>query len=46
MQVYVPMAQSVMDDTFMLVRPESGSRGRLREPGARGDRPRRPASSS
>jgi putative ABC transport system permease protein len=24
-QVYVPMAQSVMDDTFMLVRPESGS---------------------
>jgi putative ABC transport system permease protein len=25
MQVYVPMAQSVMDDTFMLVRPESGA---------------------
>jgi putative ABC transport system permease protein len=25
MQIYVPMAQSVMDDTFMLVRPESGS---------------------
>jgi len=24
-QVYVPIAQSVMDDTFMLVRPESGS---------------------
>ena len=41
MQVYVPMTQAGLDDTFLLVRPATGDGGGARAGGARGHRPHR-----
>ena len=40
-QVYVPMAQDLLDDIFLLVRPASGRADALRAGRPRGDRPHR-----